>query len=107
MMTIEELRDFSEKTERIKRRVDYHTNQAVNFKRLYELTRNRKGIYRLLNTFAKKRNLYHCQQGTGLAISQMKSMNEVFKEFDVTKEDIKKYAEEIIDNAYASIMKES
>ncbi len=32
MMTIEELRDFNEKTERIKRRVDYHTNQAVNFK---------------------------------------------------------------------------
>lgn len=106
-MTIEELRDFNEETERMKRRVDYHTIQAVNFKRLYELTRNRKGVYRLLNIFAKKRNRYHCQQGTELAVSQMKSMNEVFKEFDVTKEDIQKYAEEMIDNAYALIMKES
>lgn len=106
-MTIEELRDFNEKTERIKRRVDYHTNQAVNFKRIYELTRNRKGIYKLLNTFAKKRNQYHCQQGTELAVSQMKSMNKIFKEFNVTKEDLKKFSEELIDDAYASIMEES
>lgn len=106
-MTIEELRDFNEKTKRILRKVDYHTNQAVNFKRLYELTRNHKGVYRLLNIFARKRNQYHCQQGTELAISQMKSMNKVFKEFNVTKEDMKKFTEELIDDAYASIMKES
>lgn len=106
-MTIEELRDFNEKTERIMRKVDYHTKQAVNFKRIYELTKNHKGIYRLLNIFAKKQNQYHCQQGTELAISQMKSMNKVFKEFNVTKEDIKKFSEDIIDCAYASIMEES
>lgn len=106
-MTIEELRNFNEESERIKRKVDYHTNQAINFKRLYELTRNRKGVYKLLNIFAKKRNQYHCQQGTELAVSRMKSFNKVFKELNVTKKDIQKYAEEIIDDAYESMMKES
>ena len=106
-MTIEELRDFNEKTERIKRKVDYHTNQAVNFKKIYELTKGHKGIYRFLNVFAKKRNQYHCQRGTELAISKMKSMNKIFKEFNVTKEDLKKFSEELIDDAYASIMEES
>ena len=47
------------------------------------------------------------RSGTELAISQMKSMNKIFKEFNVTKEDLKKFSEELIDDAYASIMEES
>lgn len=106
-MTIEELRDFNEETEKIKRKVEYHTSQAANFKRLYELTKNRKGVYKLLNKFAKKRNKYHYQQGMELSIFQMKSMNKVFKEINVMKEDIKIFADELIDNAYELITKES
>ena len=106
-MTIEEIRDFNKETESIMRAVRYHANQAENFKKIYELTRNRKGIYRLLNILAKKRNRYHCNKGTELGISRMKSMNKVFREFNVTKEDVKKFTEELINDAYASIMEES
>lgn len=106
-MTIEELRDFNYETEKNARNVRYHTNQAVNFKRIYELTKNRKGIYRLLNIFAEKRNRYHYKKGMELGILQLKSMNKVFKEFNVTKEDVKKFMEESIDSAYALIMEES
>lgn len=106
-MTIEELRDFNKETEEIMRKVGYHTSQAENCKKIYELTKNRKGIYRFLNIFAKKRNRYHCKKGMELGISRMKSMNKVFKESNVTKEDMKKFMEELIDDAYASIQKES
>lgn len=106
-MTNEELRVFNEETKRSMRKVDYHISQAENFKRLYELTKNHKGIYKLLNIFAERRNRYHCQKGTDLAIFRLKIQNDVLKELNVTKEDMKKFTEKLIDDAYASLEIES
>ena len=81
-MTIEELKDLNEKIGRVLRRIDYHADQAENFKKLYELTQNRKGVYRLLKIFARKRNQYHCQTGINLANSQIESISKVLKELE-------------------------
>lgn len=77
-MTIEELRDFNYETEKNARNVRYHTNQAVNFKRIYELTKNRKGIYRLLNIFAEKRNRYHYKKRNGIRHSSIEIYEQSF-----------------------------
>lgn len=106
-MTNEELKIFNEETKRSMRRVDYHISQAENFKRLYELTKDHKGVYKLLNIIAKRRNEYHCRKGTNLAISRLKIQNDVLKELKVTKEDMKKFTEKLIDEAYASLEIES
>lgn len=41
------------------REIDYHTRQAVHYKKIYEMTKSRHGFYSLLNKFAYRRNQYH------------------------------------------------
>lgn len=99
-MTIEELRIFNEESERIERKLGYHTRQGLNYKRLYESTKNRKGFYKVLNKIALDRNRYHCEKGSVLAISRLKETEKVFQELGLTKEELKEYANELIDKAY-------
>ena len=41
--------------------------QAENYKRIYQLTKGRSGVYALLNKFAKRMNQVHCDKGAKLA----------------------------------------
>ena len=45
---------FNEEMKRDHRVLDYHIRQAENYKRIYQLTRGRSGVYVLLNKWAKK-----------------------------------------------------
>ena len=49
------------------RALDYHIRQAEKYKRIYQLTKVRSGVYALLNKFAKRMNQVHCDKGTKLA----------------------------------------
>lgn len=54
---------FNEEMKRDHRVLDYHIRQAENYKRIYQLTRGRSGVYVLLNKWAKKMNQIHCDKG--------------------------------------------
>lgn len=54
------------------RKVDYYTRQAERCKRIYILTKNRGGIYRLIHRWAKKKNQHFCKEGTKLALKTLK-----------------------------------
>lgn len=54
------------------RKVDYFIRQAEQCKRLYMLTKNRNGIYKLIHRWAKKNNQRFCREGTALALNSMK-----------------------------------
>ena len=58
---------FNEEMKRDYRALDYRIRQAENYKRIYQLTRGRSGVYVLLNKFAKRMNQVHCNKGTKLA----------------------------------------
>ena len=58
---------FDEEMNRDHRALDYHIRQAENYKRIYQLTRGRSGVYVLLNKWAKKMNQIHCDKGFKIA----------------------------------------
>ena len=58
---------FNEEMKRDHRVLDYHIRQAENYKRIYQLTRGRSGVYVLLNKWAKKMNQIHCDKGFKMA----------------------------------------
>lgn len=62
---------FDEEMNSVHRALDYHIQQAENYKRIYQLTKGRSGVYALLNKFAKRMNQVHCNKGTKLAKSNM------------------------------------
>lgn len=51
--------------------IDYHASMAIHYKKIYQLTQGRYGIYKLLNKIAKKLNLYHCEKGSKLCIDDL------------------------------------
>lgn len=53
------------------RTVDYYTQQANTCKRLYVLTKDKGGIYRLLHRWAKRKNRHYCEKGTELALKNL------------------------------------
>lgn len=65
---------LNELMEADQRAVDYHIKQALNYKKIYMLTTNRCGAYKLLNRWAAKMNQFHCQQGRKLAEEDMKRL---------------------------------
>ena len=58
---------FNEEMERDHRALDYHIRQAENYKRIYQLTKGRSGVYALLNKWAKRMNQVHCDKGFKMA----------------------------------------
>ena len=58
---------FNEEMKRDYRALDYHIRQAENYKRIYQLTRGRSGVYALLNKWAKRMNQVHCDKGFKMA----------------------------------------
>ncbi len=62
---------FDEEMGRIRRALDYHTQMAENYKRIYQLTRGRSGAYGLLNKLAKRMNKVHCDKGFKMAKENM------------------------------------
>lgn len=52
--------------------VDYRIRQADRYKRIYELTKGRRGIYALLNRFAHKRNRIHIRKAEEINRRDMK-----------------------------------
>lgn len=63
---------LNELMEADRKAMDYHIDQALNYKKIYILTTNRHGMYRLLNKWAAKMNQIHCQKGRKLAEEGMK-----------------------------------
>lgn len=63
--------NWNEEHCRLKRQVDYHVRMAECSKVIHQLTKNRGGLYRLLNGWAEKQNKKHCYIGTKLAIEEM------------------------------------
>lgn len=53
------------------KQMNYHIKQAETYKRIYRLTKNRRGVYRLLNKWARKMNQIHCEKGTRLGQQYM------------------------------------
>ena len=58
---------FDKEMRRDRKALDYHIRQAENYKRIYQLTRGRSGVYVLLNKWAKKMNQIHCDKGFKMA----------------------------------------
>lgn len=71
--------------------VNYHIRQAQRMKELYLLTKNRKGIYKLLNSWALKCNKRHYKKGMELSI---KTLDVCFKECDYLDDYMKRFKEE-------------
>lgn len=63
---------YDEEMKRIKRVVDYHARQAERYKRIYQGTKGRSGLYGLLNKWAKRQNEYHYNKGVEMATVNMK-----------------------------------
>lgn len=53
------------------KKVDYHIAQAAYYKRLYTLTKGRRGIYALLNRLAQERNRHHTDVAHALCLNDM------------------------------------
>ena len=64
-------KQFEEEMIRDCKEVMYHTRQAENYNRLYNSTKGKKGLNRLLNKWAKKKNQEHCKIGTELALKRL------------------------------------
>lgn len=89
-MTIEKLKVFVEIAKRRKEQIDYHTEQAEYYERLYYLPTNSENEADIvLNDFAKEQILYHNQHKEMLSKTQTKAIQKILKELNVTKEDIK------------------
>ena len=58
--------NFLTETNRNLSTVDYHIRQAERYKKLYELTKNKRG-YRWLNRLARRMNGIHFVRGSKLA----------------------------------------
>lgn len=54
---------FNKEMNRYHRALDYHIRQAEHYKRIYQLTKGRSGVYGLLNKWAKRMNQVHCDKG--------------------------------------------
>lgn len=63
---------FDEEMMKVHRAVNYHTRQAERYKRIYQITKGRSGLYALLNKWAKRQNQFHCNKGVVIATSNMK-----------------------------------
>lgn len=68
------------------RAMHYHAVQAENYKKIYTLTKGRKGIYRLLHQFAFKMNQRHYNAGMKIGkrqmvilINEMNELNKILK----------------------------
>ena len=62
---------FNEEVKRDLRSLDHHIQMAESYKRIYQLTRGRSGVYGLLNKWAKRMNQIHCDKGFKMAKSNM------------------------------------
>ena len=51
--------------------VDMYAERAENWKKLYEITKGHKGIYKLLNKLAYKRNRKNYEKGMELALKRL------------------------------------
>ena len=54
--------------------IDYHTKRALAWRRLYERTKDRCGLYDFINKVAYKRNRYHCLIGCKIAEDDVKRL---------------------------------
>lgn len=52
-------------------KLNYHIHMAESYKRIYELTRGRSGVYGLMNKWAKWMNQVHYDKGIKMAKSNM------------------------------------
>lgn len=62
---------FDEELKRDQRTLNYHIQMAESYKRLYQLTKGRSGVYALMNKWAKRMNQIHCDKGFKMAKSNM------------------------------------
>lgn len=52
--------------------INYHINQAKRFKKIYDITKNRKEISaKFLNRFAKRMNRKHYDKGMSIAVKNL------------------------------------
>lgn len=58
---------FDEEMNRDHKALDYHIQMAEHYKRVYQLTKGRLGVYALLNKWAKRMNQVHCNKGFKMA----------------------------------------
>ena len=54
------------------KKIDYHVRQAQAYKQICMLTKDRKGLYKLLSKLAYRMNQVHVKKGTQLATENMK-----------------------------------
>lgn len=66
--------------------VDYYAKQVENYKKLYYATKGKRGVYKVLNKFAKRMNEYHYTKGYELAT---KDMGILEREYDYLEQYIK------------------
>lgn len=70
--------------------VDYYAEQAERMKRLYNLTKGRKGLWHYLNKWAYKKNQKYYNIGYGLALKRMGILGYEFGKLDEYCKSIKK-----------------
>lgn len=58
---------FDEEMKKDHKTLDYHVQMAEHYKRIYQLTKGRSGVYALLNKWAKRKNQIHCDKGFKMA----------------------------------------
>lgn len=81
MKNTEYYKNLTKKITREMEEIDYHIKQAQNFKRIYELTKNKSGFMnKLLNKWAIKENGKHVSKGSALALNNLVVCNKVIIE---------------------------
>lgn len=61
------------------KKIQYHIVQAENYKRIYDATKRRRGIYVIFNKFARRRNGYHVDVGYTLCLNDLELLTTEMK----------------------------
>lgn len=78
---------FWKECEYVERQVDQIAQITEGYKKLYEATKNRKGIYKLINKIAYKENEKWLKKGMRLGFDQLRKLG---SEFDQLKNSMMK-----------------